>query len=78
MVVRVSLCEHTTEIHGKITQAQGSFAKTIANIKNTKNGIVVSPVVILMRKNEKHVENIKNFLINIRIFRIEQNISTIQ
>ena len=61
--VRVSVYGHNSEIHDKITKYKGSFEKT----KNAlcllkKHNIPTKIAVVIMKENEKYVEDIKKFI----------------
>ena len=61
--VRFSLYGHTAQIHDAITQIDGSFEKTVINVKRLlKLKIKVSPAVIIMRNNQDHIDEIKAFI----------------
>lgn len=64
--VRFSLYGHDAETHDGITQVQGSFDKTIQNVKKMiAAGIQVTPAVVIMKQNENYIEDIKQFIINL-------------
>ena len=61
--IRFSLYGHNANIHDSVTKINGSFNKTIENIKRLLNeNINVSPAVIAMRENQDYIENIKLFI----------------
>lgn len=61
--VRFSLYGSTPQTHDEITQVQGSFEKTIGNIKKLiSKGVKVTPAVVLMRQNENDLNSIKILL----------------
>ncbi|MCL2797495.1 MAG: radical SAM protein [Firmicutes bacterium] len=61
--VSVSLYGHNAEIHDAITQIQGSFDKTVENLKILKHyGVPVSISVIIMQQNQDYVTEIKSFI----------------
>ena len=63
--IRFSLYGHNDIVHEKITQVKGSFEKTIKNIKKLKeNKIFISAAVVIMKDNEKYINEIKNFIVN--------------
>lgn len=61
--VHFSLYGHNAKIHDSITGKEGSFDRTINNIKLLKkNNIHVAVAVIIMKNNQDYVEEIKNFI----------------
>lgn len=61
--VNVSLYGHTKEMHDAITQTNGSFNKTVANIKKMKeSGLQITVAVTVMRENESYFEDIEKFV----------------
>jgi len=61
--IRLSIYGHTAQIHDAITQINGSFERTVANIKQLLvQNIKVSPAVIIMRENQHCIEEIKTFI----------------
>lgn len=61
--VKVSLYGHKPEVHDAITQIRGSFKRTILNLENLKaNGIQTTIAVIIMKENEKYINEILSFI----------------
>lgn len=61
--LHISIYGHNALVHDSITLVNGSFDKTVANIKKLlANGITVSAAVIIMRENEEFYEKIVAFL----------------
>jgi len=61
--IRFSLYGHTAQIHDAITQVNGSFEKTVANVKRLMElNIKVSPAVIAMRENQHCTKEIEAFI----------------
>lgn len=61
--VRISLYGHNAQTHDKITKKAGSFKKLDQTLKSLiKNKITTSVAVIIMRENEKYVEDIKYYI----------------
>lgn len=66
--VKVSIYGHNSEIHDTITQLSGSFDRLHKNITYLiDNHVHVSAAVVLMKENEKYVNEIKNYLQTIKI-----------
>lgn len=64
--VRFSIYGHDAPTHDAITQTPGSFEKTITNVKAMiAQGIDVSPAVVIMNRNEKHIEEIKALILSL-------------
>lgn len=61
-MVKTSVYGHTKEIHDSITQVNGSFDKMVKNITRLKEvGIDVTSSIIIMKENEKYVDEIVEF-----------------
>ncbi len=61
--VRFSLYGHCHEVHDTVTNRQGSFDKTIANVKKMINHkIDLYPSVIILKENELYIKEIKDFI----------------
>ena len=61
--VRFSLYGHCREVHDAITQHNGSFDKTIANVKKMiDRKIDLYPSVIILKENELYIKEIKDFI----------------
>ena len=61
--IRFSLYGHTAQIHDAITQINGSFEKTIMNVKRLLElKINVIPAVVVMRENQDYTKEIKTFI----------------
>ena len=61
--IRVSMYGHNANIHDRITNRQGSFAKTLCNVKKMQSaGIPVKIAVILMHENESYASDIESFI----------------
>lgn len=57
--VKVSIYGNNAKIHDQITGIQGSFAKTLKNIKKLLNlNVIVEPAVIIMKENELYIDEI--------------------
>lgn len=65
VTVRFSLYGHNKKVHEAVTKIDGSFERTVNNIKKLKtNGIRVSVAVIIMKENERYLNEIKGFIEN--------------
>lgn len=61
--IRFSLYGQNEAIHDKITGIKGSFKKTVENVKLlTQNNIKVSVAVVIMKENEKFINEIRKFI----------------
>lgn len=61
--VKVSVYGHCAEIHDTVTGIPGSFEKMTKSVKSLiENGIKVSSSVIIMKENEKYIDEIISFV----------------
>ena len=63
--VKVSIYGHNELVHDSVTQVKGSFDKMNRNIDRfIEKGVSVYPSVIIMKENEKYINDIKIFIEN--------------
>ena len=61
--MKFSLYGHCAEVHDSITKNQGSFDKLVESIRYfLEHKITVDVAVVIMRENEKYINEIKDFL----------------
>ncbi|MBO5262012.1 MAG: radical SAM protein [Clostridia bacterium] len=66
--VRFSLYGHCASVHDAITQTDGSFEKTVSNVKKMAAlNIDLLPSVIIMKENEQYVKEIKEFIESLKL-----------